>query len=75
MTIAILVAPATRIGYLLYPVDFFIFAWLLRSEDLSSPSPPPTDAEGTDRELVDRVTTGEDAVPDNDALPVPVSRR
>jgi hypothetical protein len=37
MTIAILVAPATRIGYLLYPVDFFIFSWLLRSEDLGSP--------------------------------------
>ena len=33
MTIAILVAPATRIGYLLYPVDFFVWAWLLRSED------------------------------------------
>jgi len=37
MTVAILVAPATRIGYLLYPVDFFIFSWLLRSEDLGSP--------------------------------------
>jgi hypothetical protein len=37
MTIAILVAPATRIGYLLYPVDFFIFSWLLRSEDVGSP--------------------------------------
>jgi hypothetical protein len=41
MTIAILVAPATRIGYLLYPVDFFIFAWLLRSEDgVSLPRAP-----------------------------------
>ncbi|HEY7947272.1 MAG TPA: glycosyltransferase family 87 protein [Acidimicrobiales bacterium] len=37
MTIAILVAPATRIGYLLYPIDFFIFSWLLRSEDVGSP--------------------------------------
>ena len=37
MTVAIMVAPATRIGYLLYPVDFFIFSWLLRSEDLGSP--------------------------------------
>ena len=33
MTIAILLAPATRVGYLLYPVDFFVWAWLLRSED------------------------------------------
>jgi hypothetical protein len=37
MTVAILVAPATRLGYLLYPVDFFIFSWLLRSEDVGSP--------------------------------------
>ena len=29
MTVAILLAPATRVGYLLYPVDFFVWAWLL----------------------------------------------
>jgi hypothetical protein len=33
MTIGILLAPATRIGYLLYPVDFFVWAWLLRGEE------------------------------------------
>jgi hypothetical protein len=33
MAVAILLAPATRIGYALYPVDFFIFAWLLRGEE------------------------------------------
>jgi len=33
MTVAIVLAPATRIGYLLYPVDFFVWAWLLRQED------------------------------------------
>ncbi|MHB8681103.1 MAG: glycosyltransferase 87 family protein [Acidimicrobiales bacterium] len=33
MTVAILLAPATRVGYFLYPVDFFVWAWLLRSED------------------------------------------
>lgn len=33
MTIAILLAPATRVGYFLYPVDLFVWAWLLRSED------------------------------------------
>ncbi|HUY64108.1 MAG TPA: glycosyltransferase 87 family protein [Acidimicrobiales bacterium] len=32
MTVAILMAPATRIGYFLYPVDFFVWAWLLRNE-------------------------------------------
>jgi hypothetical protein len=31
--IAIVLAPATRIGYFLYPVDFFVWAWLLRSEE------------------------------------------
>jgi hypothetical protein len=41
MTIAILVAPATRIGYLLYPVDFFIFSWLLRSEERATSVPDP----------------------------------
>ncbi len=39
MTIAILLAPATRVGYLLYPVDFFVWAWLLRSEDTVDPGP------------------------------------
>ena len=43
MLIAILVAPATRIGYLLYPVDFFIWAWLLRSEERVSTLPLPVE--------------------------------
>jgi len=33
MTAAILFAPATRVGYLLYPINFFIWAWLIRSEE------------------------------------------
>lgn len=33
MAVAIVLAPATRIGYVLYPVDFFIWAWLLRGEE------------------------------------------
>lgn len=44
MTVAICLAPATRIGYLLYPVDFFVWAWLLHSEEradaLLEPSEP-----------------------------------
>ncbi len=40
MAVAILLAPATRVGYLLYPIDFFVWAWLLRSEDTVD---PPTD--------------------------------
>ena len=39
MTVAILLAPATRVGYLLYPVDLFVWAWLLRSEDTVDPVP------------------------------------
>ena len=76
MAIAILVAPATRIGYLLYPVDFFVFAWLLRSEDLGSPFRPPGRggaSELADREGADRQVTGDgaavrDAVPGPDEL-------
>ncbi len=34
MLVAILVAPATRVGYLLYPINLFVWAWMLRrSED------------------------------------------
>jgi hypothetical protein len=33
MLIAILFAPATRVGYLLYPVNFFVWAYLLRDAD------------------------------------------
>jgi len=49
MTVAILLAPATRVGYLLYPVDFFVWAWLLRSEDSVDPTPdtPVVDASPT----------------------------
>ncbi|NNN19434.1 MAG: hypothetical protein HKL84_06215, partial [Acidimicrobiaceae bacterium] len=33
--IAILIAPATRVGYLLYPVDLAAWAWVLTSENES----------------------------------------
>jgi hypothetical protein len=73
MTIAILVAPATRIGYLLYPVDFFVFAWLLRSEDLGAPFRPPSTgaARGVaDREGAGRQVTSDDAAV-TDTVPGP----
>jgi len=34
MTAAIVLAPATRIGYLLYPVDLLVWAWVLERDDL-----------------------------------------
>ena len=33
MLIAILLAPATRVGYLLYPINLFVWAWMLRRAD------------------------------------------
>jgi hypothetical protein len=33
MLVAILFAPATRVGYLLYPADFFVFGWMFRRAD------------------------------------------
>jgi hypothetical protein len=30
MLVAILLAPATRVGYLLYPINLFVWAWMLR---------------------------------------------
>jgi len=32
----ILVAPATRIGYLIYPLNFFVWSWMLSTRDRSS---------------------------------------
>jgi Glycosyltransferase family 87 len=33
MLVAILLAPATRVGYLLYPINLFVWAWMLRRSD------------------------------------------
>lgn len=41
--IAIVLAPATRIGYFLYPVDFFVWAWLMRSEETGTELLPVVD--------------------------------
>jgi hypothetical protein len=38
MLIAILLAPATRVGYLLYPINLFVWAWMMRrSEEPGDP--------------------------------------
>jgi len=51
MLIAILLAPATRVGYLLYPINLFVWAWMLRQADDPSPgepaTPEPDEARGT----------------------------
>jgi len=33
MAVAIVLAPTTRIGYVLYPIDFFVWSWLLHAEE------------------------------------------
>jgi len=42
MLVAILLAPATRVGYLLYPINLFLWAWMFRrSEDPADVEPAP----------------------------------
>jgi len=41
MLIAIVLAPATRVGYLLYPVDLFAWGWMLRRADEPAVATPP----------------------------------
>ncbi|MDA8148848.1 MAG: glycosyltransferase family 87 protein [Actinomycetota bacterium] len=40
MLIAIMLAPATRFGYLLYPVDLFAWGWMLRRADEPAAATP-----------------------------------
>jgi MYXO-CTERM domain-containing protein len=60
MLVAIVLAPATRVGYLLYPADLFVWAWLLRSEDT-------VDAPVEDTEDTKDAGDGEDAGDTEDA--------
>jgi hypothetical protein len=39
MTAAILLAPATRVGYLLYPIDLLVWGWMLRRAEVPEPVP------------------------------------
>jgi Glycosyltransferase family 87 len=57
MTIAILLAPATRVGYLLYPVNLFVWAWMLRRSD-----DPAVPDRGPDRVSSGANRSGPDAV-------------
>ena len=43
MLIAILLAPATRVGYLLYPINLFVWAWMLSQADDPARVGPVTD--------------------------------
>jgi hypothetical protein len=50
MLAAILLAPATRVGYLLYPINLFVWAWMFRcSDDPAAPDLAPA-GDGSDRD-------------------------
>ena len=40
MLVAILLAPATRVGYLLYPINLFVWAWMFRARGPTIPGAP-----------------------------------
>ena len=47
MLIAILLAPATRVGYLLYPINLFLWAWMFRcSAEPAADEVPPAEGDG-----------------------------
>ena len=55
MLIAILLAPATRVGYLLYPINLFVWSWLLRRAE----DPGAVEADSSsDRVLVNGARSG-----------------
>ena len=52
MLIAILLAPATRVGYVLYPINLFLWAWMFRrAEDPLQVMPPPASDDTGDGQL------------------------
>jgi hypothetical protein len=48
MLVAILLAPATRVGYLLYPINLFLWAWMFRRSEDPIDQPGPPSAGGAD---------------------------
>ena len=46
MLVAIMLAPATRVGYLLYPINLFVWAWMLRRADDPALTRGPQSAAG-----------------------------
>ena len=47
MLMAILLAPATRVGYLLYPINLFLWAWMFRRSEDPAGGVPVSEREGT----------------------------
>jgi hypothetical protein len=52
MLVAILLAPATRVGYLLYPINLFVWAWMFRRlSDPADEPDAPTDGDADEAQL------------------------
>ncbi|MGA2836170.1 MAG: glycosyltransferase family 87 protein [Acidimicrobiales bacterium] len=48
MLVAVLVAPATRVGYLLYPINLFLWAWMFRGAADPADGVLPVAGDGSD---------------------------
>jgi len=58
MLVAILLAPATRVGYLLYPINLFLWAWMFRrSSDPMTEAEPSSDDEADEVQLPSGVSS------------------
>jgi Glycosyltransferase family 87 len=70
MLVAILFAPATRVGYLLYPVDFFVIAWMLNTAEKDGRTTPAVEDSGANSGLeAERLTSTGAALGDVSSRP------
>jgi len=52
MLVAIMLAPATRVGYLLYPINLFVWAWMFRrSSDPVDEIDAPSEGDADEAQL------------------------
>ena len=70
MLIAILLAPATRVGYLLYPINLFVWAWMLSQAD--DPAVPGSPAGGPGSEPVQLSSGSSNSSTENGVTPAEV---
>ena len=57
MLVAILLAPATRVGYLLYPINLFVWAWMFRRSEDPAALGSAGDGRGADGQLPSGVSS------------------
>jgi hypothetical protein len=59
MLAACVLAPATRVGYLLYPINFFVWSWLLREPGSAPTSAPMLGSEFEPDQWIDAAVESE----------------